>query len=202
MTDEELLISLLFILVILIALLIVKRLQSRTTEEEAPKVTPQKITHNPNLIQDSAVDTNIVLEKLKQFKVKIIAGRKTGFTEKDIHKQLEIYLKEIFQTVTMEHGVDSKNSKAIDIDIGNGRVGIEVKLAVEILKESGWDRAIGQMVKYTRLKYNQGNFIVLVVGFDDDLRNSMLSDIEDDILNNKGKFWFTNAGSRSAVKSK
>lgn len=153
----------------------------------------KKITLRDNFIQDDKVTVSLVFEKIKLFKPEIIDGRKNGFTEKDIHKQMEKYFKDIFQNVTMEHGIESKNAKAIDIDIANGKAGIEVKVAHELLKEGEWDRAIGQMVKYTRKKYNKENFIVVVVGFEKDFRNSMLSDVEDDVHSNNGLFWFANA---------
>lgn len=153
----------------------------------------KKTTLRENLIQDSKVTVSLVYEKIKGFKPEIVEGRKNGFTEKDIHKQMEKYFKDIFQNVTMEHGIESKNAKAIDIDIANGKAGIEVKVAHELLKEGEWDRAIGQMVKYTRKKYRNENFIVVVVGFEKDFRNSMLSDVEDDVHSNKGLFWFVNA---------
>lgn len=153
----------------------------------------EKVTQLNHLIQDNKVTVEIVYEKVKSFKPTIREDRKNGFTEKDIHKQMEKYFKDIFQNVTMEHGIESKNAKAIDIDIANGKAGIEVKVAHELLKESGWDRAIGQVVKYQRKKYNKENLIFVVVGYESDFRNSMLSDIEDDVHNSKCLFWFSKA---------
>lgn len=160
----------------------------------------KKITDRPDLIQDDKVTMKLVQDHLKDFKIIVNPKRKMGFTERDIQVELEKFLKSIFQSVTREHGVESKNTKAIDFDIGNGKVGIEVKLASEIFKEGGWDRAIGQMVKYTRLKYNNQNLIFLVAGFDEDLRNSMLSDFEDDVHTNKCEFSFISAGSNNQLE--
>ena len=159
----------------------------------------KKVTTKSNLVQDGDVTTDGVYQKLKKCKVDIVDGRKNGFTEKGVHKQLEKQLKDIYQNVTLEQGVESKNAKAIDFDIGNGKVGIEIKIAGEIFKEGNWDRALGQMIKYTRNKYKSGNFIVVVVGFEEDFRNSILSEFEDDVHKNKGEFWFINAGSKEQV---
>lgn len=153
----------------------------------------KKITKRDNLIQDNKASVELVLEKLKGFKPQVLENRKRGFTERDIQSQMEKYFKNIFQNVTREHGIESKNAKAIDFDIGNGKVGIEVKIGHELLKEGEWDRAIGQMVKYTRKKYDSDNFIVAVVGFENEFRDSMLSDIEDDVHSHKGHFCFITA---------
>lgn len=194
MDDSDLIIVIVFIfgfLLIIIAF----------SNKKEPEVKRKKVTDRPDLIQDDKVTMKLVEEKIDGFKIFVNPKRKIGFTEKDVQIELESFLKDIFQNVTREHGVESKNAKAIDFDIGNGKVGIEVKLAVEIFKEGGWDRAIGQMVKYTRLKYNNENLIFLVAGFEEDLRNSMLSEFEDDVYQNKCQFKFVSAGSKKQIKN-
>lgn len=150
----------------------------------------EKVTTLSHLIQDNDVTLEKVHNHIKEFKPTEVNGRKNGYTEKDIQKQLDTYLKGIYQHVTREHGVEAKNAKAIDLDIGNGKVGVEVKIARELFKSGTWDRAIGQIVKYTKKKYKDGNFILLVVGDDDDFRNSILSEVEDDVKEHKGVFCF------------
>lgn len=184
--------------IVAIGLLVVFLIRQNNSNDDEIPVQNNKVTYRSDLISDDKVTVSLVEQKLKIFNIQIVPGRKNGFTEKDIHKQLEIFLKEIFQNVTMEHGVESKNAKAIDVDIANGKVGIEVKLASEIFKEGGWDRAIGQMVKYTRLKYKNENLIFLIAGFNEDLRNSMLSDFEDDVHSHNCKFLFKSAGDKQA----
>ena len=184
--------------IVAIGLLVVFLIRQNNSNDDEIPVQNNKVTYRSDLISDDKVTVSLVEQKLKIFNIQIVPGRKNGFTEKDIHKQLEIFLKEIFQNVTMDHGVESKNAKAIDVDIANGKVGIEVKLASEIFKEGGWDRAIGQMVKYTRLKYKNENLIFLIAGFNEDLRNSMLSDFEDDVHSHNCKFLFKSAGDKQA----
>ena len=101
--------------------------------------------------------------------------------------------------MTTQHGVEGTNAKAIDFDIGRGKVGIELKLAQEVIKEGGNDRLLGQVIKYSTRKYKDSNLIVALVGFADDLRQTALSDLEDFLNEQNVKFSFLNAGSRSQV---
>ena len=52
---------------------------------------------------------------------------------------------------------------AIDLDIGNGLVGVEVKHAASLLKAAEAHRLIGQAGYYQRRRYGE-NLIVAVVG--------------------------------------
>jgi len=181
--DDDLLLILLAVVILLVVLYSQK----------------DKITGRSDLIQDADVTTSKVLKNLKEFKPEIIPNRKNGFTEKDVEKQLERYLKDIYQHVTTQHGVEGTNAKAIDFDIGRGKVGIELKLAQEVIKEGGNDRLLGQVIKYSTRKYKDSNLIVALVGFADDLRQTALSDLEDFLNEQNVKFSFLNAGSRSQV---
>ena len=159
-----------------------------------------KITGDSNLIQDNAVNTSKVLKSLNEFTPSIVPNRKFGFTEKDIEKQLENHFKKIYQHVTTQHGVEGTNAKAIDFDIGRGKVGIELKLAQEVIKEGGNDRLLGQVIKYKTRKYNASNLIVAIVGFEDEMRQTALSDLEDFLIEQKVELSFLNAGNRNQVK--
>lgn len=142
------------------------------------------------LIRDEDIDALIVLYHLEGFKPVIRADRKNGFTEKDIHDQLEAYLKNIFHSVTKEHAIDGKNVKRIDFDLGNGMVGIEVKLAESVLKEGENDRLIGQMQKYISRKYNNKNFIIALAGFSTHTRNTIIHELKSDVEKGGGYFVF------------
>lgn len=185
--------------VLIVGAIAVSKSSSKSPLETKPDIR-KKTTHNPNLIQDEGVTTALAIENLKKFTPTIIQNRKGGFSEADIQSQLEKYFKGIFQNVTPQHGIETKNTKAIDFDIGNGKVGIELKIADKILKESESDRIFGQMIKYQRAKYNQKNLVIAIAGFDEDFRNSLMSDIEDDILENNAIFVFLNAGSKDQIQ--
>src|SRR3972149_4537324 len=73
-------------------------------------------------IQDKDVDMLTVLSHLEGFKPIVRPDRKNGFSEKDVHDDLEIYLKKLYHSVTREHAIEGKNVKRIDFDLGNGMV--------------------------------------------------------------------------------
>jgi hypothetical protein len=85
------------------------------------------------------------------------------------------------ETVFREYALEGSNTKRIDFDLGKGKIGIEVKLAREAIKEAGWDRALGQLVKYANKKYSNKNLIVLVAGTKDEIENQKLKEFKKDI---------------------
>lgn len=144
-------------------------------------------------IRDEDVDAHTVLFHLERFSPTIRAERKNGFTEKDVQDELEIYLKGIFYSVTREHAIEGKNVKRIDFDLGNGAIGVEVKLAEAVLKEGENDRVIGQMQKYIQRKYNKGNMVIALVGYAHHTRNTIIHEMKDDILRGGSNFVFMKA---------
>ncbi len=144
-----------------------------------------KLTKDKNLIQDADVSTSKVIEHLKLFEMKIVENRKNGFTEKDYEKQLELYLKGIYQHVTTQKGIEGTNAKAIDLDIGRGKVGLELKPAREVIKEGGSDRLIGQSIKYQDRQYKEQNLIICLAGSQSEFRNTAISDLEDFLRSKK-----------------
>lgn len=143
-----------------------------------------------NLIQDKDVTLNKVLSALSDFKLQLVEGRKYGFSELDVEKQMENFCKEIFEHVTRQHGVGGTNSKNIDLDIGRGRVGIEIKLAKEVIKEGGNDRLIGQVIKYKSRQYRDNNLIIIVAGMKEEERETSLSDLRDFLNEQKVHYLF------------
>jgi hypothetical protein len=144
-----------------------------------------KLTKDESLVQDKDVNTSKVLKHLEGFQMEAVANRKFGFTEKDYEKQLEIYLKEIYQHVTSQKGIQGTNVKAIDLDIGRSKVGLELKTARAVIKEGGNDNLIGQIIKYQDRQYDKGNLIVCLVGSNEEFRNTSISDLEDFLIRKK-----------------
>ncbi len=144
-------------------------------------------------IPDEDVDVFTVLTHLESFKPSNRADHKNGFSEKDVHEELEVYMKNIFHSVTREHAIEGKNVKRIDFDLGNGMVGIEVKLAESVLSESENDRLIGQAQKYISRKYNSGNLIIALAGHDRHTRNTTIHEVEMDIQRSGAHFVFLKA---------
>lgn len=174
----EIVFALIIIIVILLAFLLPK--------EKAGKGLDKKIT-------DASVTVDMAIMYLEGFKPSIHEGRKNGFTEKDVQDELEVYLKKYFQSVTREYGIEGKNAKRIDFDLGNGRVGIEVKLAESLLKEGEGDRVIGQVLKYTSRKYNNENLIIAVAGFMEHTRHTVIHETKEFVQSNKAHFVFLKA---------
>lgn len=148
-----------------------------------------KLTES-GLLKDESVDTNIVVEALDKFSLIPVEGRKNGFTENDVEKQLEAYLKNTFEHVTRQHGIAGTNAKRIDLDIGRGAVGIEIKLATDIIKEIGNDRLIGQVVKYSDRKNSKEHRIIVVAGLQHHQRETAYSDLKDFLSTQKVKCIF------------
>jgi hypothetical protein len=131
-------------------------------------------------IEDDNLTSENFLEELKEFEMKVIPERKKGFTEKDVQKELEVFFKKHFETVYREYALEGQNSKAIDFELGKGKLGIEVKLAREIIKEGGWDRALGQVIKMSKRKYKD-NLIVLIAGTHDEKESPKIKEFVTDI---------------------
>ena len=119
-------------------------------------------------IKDENLTPEIFIEELKQFEMQEVPERKKGFTENDVQIQLEKFFKKHFETVNREYALEGVNTKKIDFDLGRGKLGIEVKLTREIIKEGSWDRALGQLSKYAKKKYTSENLIVLIAGTEEE----------------------------------
>jgi hypothetical protein len=119
-------------------------------------------------IQDESLTSENFIEELKKFEMQEVPNRKKGFTENDVQIQLEKFFKKHFETVYREYALEGVNVKQIDFDLGKGKLGIEVKLAREIIHEASWDRAFGQLTKYAKKKYTNDNLIVLIAGTEEE----------------------------------
>jgi len=115
-------------------------------------------------IKDESVRTSNVLEALSSFKAKRNAQLKVGYTEKSIQNQLKKHLQKRYVHVTDEYGIEGINATKIDFDLGNGKVGVELKLAKSLFKSANMHRLIGQVEEYQRSKYTKDNLIVVVFG--------------------------------------
>jgi len=107
---------------------------------------------------DKVITTDRILDSLKKYS---ITGKKlASMKELDLNKDLELILKNSFETV--KKGGRS-NQGDIDLILGsNHNYGIEIKLAREISKAAACQKAIGQIEQYT--KQFKGNFMLIVAG--------------------------------------
>ncbi|MCF6347080.1 MAG: hypothetical protein L3J20_02110 [Flavobacteriaceae bacterium] len=122
------------------------------------------ITHKDDdgRIKDKSVKVSNVLETLSTFEMKYQSNLKDGYTEKSIQNQLKKHLLEEYVNVVDEYGIEGINATKIDFDIGNGEVGLELKLAKSIFRTSNLHRLSGQIDDYMQNKYD--NLIVVVFG--------------------------------------
>ncbi len=148
-----------FFAVIIIGLLIIN---SNKKSEDS------RISNKQANIEDITTD-------LKSFKPKIDDKLKNGFTEKSIENQLYKNLIAKYQTVTQQFGIQGTSAKAIDLDIANGVVGIELKLSSEILKSTSFDRMKGQLLTYQEKRYDNENLILMVFGSKEDSLNTAIN---------------------------
>jgi len=115
-------------------------------------------------IMDSSVKISNVIESVEEFAPKLNPKLKDGYTEKSIQNQLKRHLQDKYVNVVDEYGIEGTNATKIDFDIGNGKVGLELKLAKALFKTSNLHRLVGQIEDYVDKKYDEDNLIVAVYG--------------------------------------
>lgn len=102
--------------------------------------------------------------------------RRKAQTEEDAQDAIGYHLGEIFEDAVPQYNIGGYLGLKIDIDIGNGKVGVEVKLADSLLDSATEiQRLIGQAVYYHKKRY-MGNLIVAVVGRREDLDHPKLKE--------------------------
>ncbi len=126
-------------------------------------------TDESGKILDRAVTVKQVLESLDEFKVR---RKRDGYTESEVQYQLHQFLIQKYCTVKREKGIEGLNGTKIDFDLGDGQVGIEVKLLHALIKSTGLQRLYGQMKDYHENKYDNDNLIILIFGYKDALEES------------------------------
>ncbi|MFN0151695.1 MAG: hypothetical protein ACKVU1_13405 [bacterium] len=98
--------------------------------------------------------------------------------EADAEAAIEAALRREFSRVSTQYSVGGYLGYRIDIDLGDGAIGVEVKLADSIVNASSETyRTIGQAVVYDRRKY-KGKVIVAIAGPDDVFSRPAMAEIE------------------------
>lgn len=100
---------------------------------------------------------------------RIILPRRSINTEKDAEEIISQYLLNYYRDVIKQYSVGGIRGLKIDIDINDGKFGIEIKLVESLFKNpSEIFRMIGQAVYYSKKLYGS-NLVLAVVGTKDDL---------------------------------
>lgn len=107
------------------------------------------------------ITSDEVFEKLDNIQIKKSQYTSEKKVEGLIAEQLEVLYKDKVHT---QYGIGGFLHLKIDIDLGDGQVGIELKLCSE-LNSSNIERLLGQVLYYSKRKYKE-NLIVLVVGLE------------------------------------
>lgn len=106
--------------------------------------------------------------------------KKDYTTEKNVENVIFEQLKSLDKNknVHNQYSVGGFLSLKIDFDLYDGKVGIELKLAKELLKSStNVERLLGQILYYSKRKYGS-SIIVLIVGTKEEY-NAIIKEIED-----------------------
>ena len=93
-------------------------------------------------------------------------------SEAKVEDRISRQLKKAFgqENVDNQHYVGGNNGLKCDIDLYNGKCGIEIKLADQLENAINLQRALGQVIYYSHCTYKKNDLILLVVG-----RNAELS---------------------------
>ena len=104
-----------------------------------------------------------VFEKLQNLQIKKSQYTDEKNVEKIIFDQLEIFYRD---QVHRQYNIQGYLGLKCDIDLGDGQVGIELKLANKLSNSSSnIERLLGQVLYYSKRTYKE-NLIVIVVGLE------------------------------------
>ena len=132
------------------------------------------------------INSEEVLETLEN----IVVNKTQYTTEKNVQNiistQLEVPYKD---KIHQQYGIGGFLALRIDIDINDGQVGIELKLAKE-LNSSSIERLLGQVLYYSKRKYKE-NLIVLIVGNEKEY-DQTIRELKSIIIEQGVKFFYLN----------
>lgn len=135
--------------------------QSDDKKTDTPKKVKNKLKSSSNLISDENVTMQLVKDYIETLK---FTKETDNYREKSIQRQLNDYLNIHFKHVQPQYSLEGNTSASIDFNIGRGKIGLELKLAKSIFRTNEFNRLKGQILHYTKAKFNQNNLLILVAG--------------------------------------
>lgn len=132
----------------------------------------------------SAVTGDEVFEKLENLQVKKAQYTDEKKVEKIIYDQLDVLYKD---KVHRQYNIQGFLGLKCDLDIGDGQVGIELKLANQ-LSTTTIERLLGQVLYYSKRTYKE-NLIVIVVGLEKEY-DQKLRELKNIIEEQNVKFFY------------
>ena len=110
--------------------------------------------------------------KLSQLKL----SRRSINSEKDAETKILNYLMDYFPNVMKQYNIGGYLALKIDIDIDNGKFGVEIKLSESFFKKSSEIfRMIGQSVFYKKRKYGE-NYLLVIAGPQNDYTEPLITE--------------------------
>lgn len=111
-----------------------------------------------------------VISKLRE----LVLDKNRINSQEDAVNEIGACLSKYFRNIVFQCNLRSSPGVKIDLDINDGKFGIEVKRADSFLKNtSELFRVFGQAIYCTRKKY-RGNFLVVVVGTENELQECII----------------------------
>jgi hypothetical protein len=112
-------------------------------------------------------------------------------SESEVENFLAEKLSLFFDKVQTQYriGKNKHYSERVDIDLGDGRLGIEIKLAKFLKKSNERNRLLGQVDLYKERKYKPENILILLVGVAELERDDSIMEVKK-ILDDKGVSFF------------
>jgi len=131
-----------------------------------------------------AITGDEVYEKLENLEVKKAQYTDEKKVEKIIYEQLDVLYKD---KVHRQYNIQGFLGLKCDLDIGDGQVGIELKLANQ-LHTTTIERLLGQVLYYSKRTYKE-NLIVIVVGLEKEY-DQKLRELKNIIEEQNAKFFY------------
>lgn len=132
----------------------------------------------------TAITGEEVFEKLENLQVKKVQYTDEKKVEKIIYDQLDVIYKD---KVHRQYNIQGFLGLKCDLDIGDGQVGIELKLANQ-LTTTTIERLLGQVLYYSKRTYKE-NLIVIVVGLEKEY-DQKLRELKNIIEEQNAKFFY------------
>jgi len=134
-----------------------------------------------------AITGDEVYGKLENLEVKKAQYTDEKKVEKVIFEQLDILYKD---KVHRQYNIQGFLGLKCDLDIGDGQVGIELKLANQLSSSTTIERLLGQVLYYSKRTYKE-NLIVIVVGYEKEF-DQRLRELKSIIEEQNVKFFYLN----------
>lgn len=114
-----------------------------------------------------------------------------NISESKLEEILAYQLKKKFEVNTQFSlgGLKGAREK-VDIDLGNGRFGIELKLAKTLRKSNERNRLLGQIDLYIQRKYSSKNILVVIIGEAKYQQDAVILELQSIITQKNVGFYF------------